>query len=230
LKTTISYAPFYLAVVDYNRLSAALHCVWRDSSGLSIKHCSDQQYCIKAHHLLRFTLPRKNTADFLLYLPRTSLSDGTTLLLNICAALHFIWWYKTTIEYLLRSLSSENTAGSLLRSTMISNSLLRPTIFCTRDQRLPTATDYLLHSAPLCPSRRLPTVCCYLFYLMVIHYSRLSSELPLSIVPYPALRDYSLLSAALFSIWHYYITPTIADSKMNDRETDNEVDNRQSNR
>jgi hypothetical protein len=59
---------------------------------------------------------------------------------------------------------------------------------------------------------------------MVLHYSRLSSTLPLPIVPYTDWRDCSRLSAAFVSIWHDYITPTTADSKVTGRETAKAVD------
>jgi hypothetical protein len=122
-----------------------------------------------------FPLPRENTADSLLYLPRTSLSGGTTVQPTIC----YTPLYLTVLDYnrlsAASTLSSETTAVSLLRSTLISettaDSLLRSTLISE------TSLNYLLHSAPLCLARRLPTICCALLYLMVLHYSRLSTAL-----------------------------------------------------
>jgi hypothetical protein len=144
------------------------------------------------------------------------------------AALHSIWRWKTTTDYLLRStLSGESTADSLLRYTLISVYLLRPTIFCTplhsvcRDDCRISASvysiwwfyitsdyllrsDYLLHltlSGETIADSRLHSS---LFGMTTsfLLYSTLGRRQP-TIYSAP-LHFTPLRSTSLHSIWRYY--------------------------
>jgi hypothetical protein len=88
----------------------------------------------------------------------TSLSDGTTLHPTICCT------------PLLLAVVDYKRLSTVLHSVWRKYGCLSVTLS-------------LLHSAPLCPARRLPAICFALLFPVVLHYSQLSSARRLFIAP-----------------------------------------------